>query len=501
MMRRDVILVTGATGYVGGRLVPILLERDYPVRCLVRDPSRIEGRDWTGVESVAGDVLDYDSLLPAMANVRVAYYLVHSMAAGPGFHERDLQAARNFGRAAKASGVERIIYLGGLGVDNPHLSAHLKSRQQTGDSLRESGVPVTEFRAAQVIGAGSASFELIRNAVERLPVMPMPKSVCTRSQPIGIRDVLRYLADCLEIPLSAGQIIQIGGREILSYREMILTYAEIRGLKRAVIEVPFLTPRLVAFFLDLITPVPANIILALISGLDCEVVVQDNLAARLFPFTPMAYGEAVRLALKRIESGQVKTTWFDAFSSFGDVVPQPVKLTSSQGLLIEKRQMLVNADLFTTYKVITCFGGDEGWLYADSLWRLRGLLDRLTGGVGMRRGRRCPTQLRAGDSLGFWRVEAMEENRLLRLHAEFKMRSNGWLQFETVQKENQQVLVTQTAFFEPKGLLGVLYWYLLYPVHKFLFGGMIQNIKAHAEQFSRDQQSKSTPENMPVQDK
>ena len=486
MAARDVILITGATGYVGGRLVPILLERDYAVRCLVRDPSRIEGRDWLDVQSVTGDVLDYDSLLPAMADVRVAYYLVHSMAEGAGFQERDLQAAGNFGRAAKASGVERIIYLGGLGVDTPNLSAHLKSRQQTGSRLRESGVPVTEFRAAQIIGSGSASFELIRNAVERLPLLPMPKAVRTRSQPISIRDVLRYLADCLEIPQSAGQIIQIGGREILTYREMILTYARIRGLKRVVIEVPFLTPRLVSFFLDLITPVPAHIVLALIGGLDCEVVVQNDLASRLFPFTPMAYGEAVRLALKRIESGQVKTTWFDAFSSFERGVSQPVKLTSGQGLLIEKRQLLADADLFTTYKVITCFGGDEGWLYADSLWQLRGLLDRLIGGIGMRRGRRCPTQLRVGDTLGFWRVEALEENRLLRLHAEMKMRSNGWLQFETEEKADHQVQITQTAFFEPKGLPGLLYWYILYPVHKFLFGGMIRNIKAHAEQFSRD---------------
>jgi len=485
MSEKIKILVTGATGYVGGRLVPLLLERGYPLRCLVRDPSRIEGRNWVGAESVTGDVLNPDSLQAAMAGIQTAYYLVHSMAVGQDFAKRDLQAAENFGRAAKAAGVERIIYLGGLGEDSPDLSHHLRSRQETGDALRRSGVPVTEFRAAQVIGAGSASFELIRSAVERLPILPMPRAVCTHSQPIGIRDLLRYLADCLEIPATAGQIIEIGGAETLSYREMIQTYAQIRGLKRRIIQVPFLTPGVMSFFLGLITPIPASIIQALMGGLSCEVVVKSPLAANLFDFRPMPYREAVRLALIRIESGQVASTWFDAYSSMGNLPPQPVKLTSADGMLMEKRQLLATADLKTTFKVITCFGGDEGWLYADFLWRLRGLFDRLVGGAGMRRGRRCPTQLRVGDILGFWRVEALEDNRLLRLHAEMKMNSNGWLQFETESRGNGQVLITQTAFFEPKGLTGVSYWYLLYPVHKILFSGMIRTIQKHAEEYSR----------------
>jgi len=479
------ILVTGATGYVGGRLVPKLLARGYQVRCLVRDPSRIEGRGWENIEVVQGDVLKYESLVKALKDISVAYYLVHSMTAGPGFQERDFKAALNFGRAAKDAGVKRIIYLGGLGVENERLSDHLKSRHQTGDCLRESGVPVTEFRAAQIIGSGSASFELIRNSVERVPILITSSLIKTRSQPIAVRDLLRYLTDCLEIPETAGRIIEIGGKDILTYREMMLTYAKIRGLRRWIIGIPFIPTSMSAFIIDLVTPIPANLAQPLIEGLKNEVLVRDDTGRKLFDFTPTDYEDAVRSALKKIKTGQVTTTWFDAFSSFGEIMPDPIKLTNTEGMIMEKRQITAHADKLTTFKVIACFGGEEGWLYAEDLWRIRGFLDRLFGGVGLRRGRRCPIQLRVGDTLGFWRVEALEENRLLRLHAEMRMKSRAWLQFELEEIERDRIIITQTAFFEPKGLSGMLYWYALYPIHKTIFRGMIETLAHRAESVSQ----------------
>lgn len=475
------ILVTGATGYVGGRLIPVLLKRGYNVRCLVRDPSRVEGRGWQGVEAVKGDVLKYEELPRAMKGVSVAYYLVHSMTAGEGFKERDIKAAENFGRAAKEAGVERIVYLGGLGIAGEELSLHLKSRQDTGDYLRKSGVPVTEFRAAQIIGSGSISFELIRYLAERLPVMPSPKWIDTKSQPISIRDVIRYLSDAIETPVSKGRIIEIGGANVLSYRDMILIYAKVRGLKRWMFKIPLMTTEVAAFFADLITPIPTHIVKPLIEGLKNEVIVYDNCAREIFDFIPMEYERAVSLALERIVAGKVDTTWTDAFSAFEDKAPGPVKIGNTEGLLSEKRQITAQASVDTAFKICMCFGGEKGWFYADYLWYLRGILDRLFGGVGLGRGRRCPTQLRVGDVLGFWRVEALKENKLLRLHAEMKMSSKAWLQFETTPIDEKHVLITQTAFFEPKGVLGVMYWYSLYPIHKILFNGMIETLAREAE--------------------
>lgn len=478
--KEPIILVSGATGYVGGRLVPILLERNYKVRCMVRDTSVIEGRGWGNIEIVGGDVLRYETILSAMQDVSVAYYLVHSMAGGKGFWERDLVSARNFGKAASEAGVKRIIYLGGLGENNEHLSEHLKSRQQTGDCLREWGVPVTEFRAAQIIGSGSASFELIRNTVERVPVLVTSNLIRTRSQPIAIRDVLSYLADCLEIPETESAIIEIGGSQILSYREMMLKYAEIRGIKRKIVEVPFMSTNLSAFLVDLVTPIPANVARPLIEGLKNEVIVNDDTAKRLFNIVPISYEQAVRYALERIGTGQVLTTWQDAYSSFRGKISQPVKLTNVEGMIKERRQIKVSADISMVFKVITC--GSEGWLFNNYLWQLRGFADRLLGGVGLRRVRRCPTSLRVGDTLGFWRVEELITNRHLRLRSEMEMKSRAWMQFELEQIEDTKVLITQTAFFEPKGLSGLMYWYSLYPIHKAVFKGMLDALARQIQQ-------------------
>jgi uncharacterized protein YbjT (DUF2867 family) len=475
------ILVTGATGYVGGRLVIRLLEAGYRVRCLVRDPARLQGRPWLGqVEVVQGNVLKPETLPAAMRGVDAAYYLIHSMSGSADFHQRDLTAARDFGDAAKAAGIQRIIYLGGLGDPDADLSQHLRSRQQTGEALREAGVPVTEFRAAIIVGSGSVSFEMIRYLTERIPVMICPRWVFTRVQPISIRSVLEYLVAALETPESAGQIIEIGDSDVLTYSDMMLGYARVRGLRRLLLPVPVLTPRLSSYWVHWMTPIPAEIARPLIEGLRNEVVVRDDTARRLFPHIQlMDYQTAVQRALTQLDAGQVETAWSDALvTSQGDI--PPVVLAIQDGMIIERRQQVVKASAATVYRTFTALGGERGWLYANWAWRLRGILDRVVGGVGLRRGRRHPDEVRAGDALDFWRVEAVEPGRLLRLRAEMKVPGDAWLQFEAKPQE-EETLLMQTAFFAPKGLSGFLYWYLLYPLHGLIFSGLIRNLARRAE--------------------
>lgn len=479
------ILVTGATGYIGGRLIPYLLDRGYVLRLLVRDPERLKGRSWKDrVEIVQGDVLVPETLVEAMADVGTAYYLIHSMTGNEDFHKRDLDAARNFGKAAKSAGVERIIYLGGLGDPQADLSKHLKSRQETGLALTEAGVPVTEFRAAIIVGSGSISFEMIRYLTERIPVMICPKWVFTRGQPIGIDDVLAYLAAALEVPESQGRVVEIGGSDILTYGDMMMGYAEIRGLKRYLIPVPVLSPRLSSHWVHWMTPVPAAITRPLVEGLRNEVVVRDDTAIQLFPsIKPGGFIAAVKKALTNLEAGEVDTRWTDSLvSSQGD---QPfVTLKTQEGMILERRQITVAAHAEQVYQTFRCLGGDTGWLYFDWAWRMRGFLDRLLGGVGLRRGRRDPQALRCGDAVDFWRVEAIEEDHeayLLRLRAEMKVPGSAWLQFESSPLENGRANLVQTAFFAPKGLSGFLYWYALYPLHSLIFSGMIRKIKEEVE--------------------
>jgi uncharacterized protein YbjT (DUF2867 family) len=405
---------------------------------------------------------------------------VHSMGSGHDFHVRDARAARAFGEAARAAGVQRLVYLGALGDPDTNLSEHLRSRQQTGDALRESGVPVTEFRAAVIVGAGSLSFEMIRYLAERVPIMICPSWVYTRVQPIAIRNVLDYLVTTLDVPESAGQVIEIGGADVISYGEMMTGYARVRGLRRLLVPVPVLTPRLSSYWVHLVTPIPSTIARPLIEGLRNEVVVRDRRAATLFPdVRPMGYDEAVSAALARLDAGAVETAWSDALASSQGDVPAVV-MTTQDGMVIEHRQVLVDASPARVFTAFTAMGGQTGWLYMNWSWQLRGALDRLAGGVGMRRGRRHPQEVRVGDALDFWRVEAVEPDVMLLLRAEMKVPGRAWLQFQAREQEGGRTLITQTAFFAPRGLWGLVYWYALYPIHQLIFSGMIRRLAARA---------------------
>jgi len=483
MENRTLVLVTGATGYIGGRLIPRLLDAGYKVRILARDPDRLKGREWLDqVEIVTGDVLVPQTLADAMNGVNKAYYLVHSMGGGADFHLRDLEGARNFGFAATEASVNLIIYLGGLGNPDSDLSKHLISRQQTGKALRESNVPVTEFRAAVVVGSGSISFEIVRYLVERLPAMICPSWVYTRTQPIAVEDLLDYLVSALEVPECMGQIIEVGGEDVLTYGEMMLGYAKVRGLRRWLVSVPVLTPRLSSYWVHWITPIPATIVRPLVEGLRNEVVVRNTLAKKLFPdISPMSYIAAVNATLEDLKYGRIETAWSDAlWKTTGEITP--LRLIAQSGLILEQRTRQVSVPAPLVYKCFAAIGDRRGWYYATWLWQLRGLVDRLIGGVGLRRGRRHPIDLRVGDSLDFWRVEAVEPNQMIRLRAEMKIPGKAWLEFKATPQPDGTTLLEQNAAFAPRGLMGLVYWYGMYPLHRLIFGGLIRQIARIAEQ-------------------
>jgi uncharacterized protein YbjT (DUF2867 family) len=471
------VLVTGATGYIGGRLVPRLRECGYQVRCFARAAQRLRGRFGDGVEIAEGDVKDEASLSRALRGCDAAYYLVHSMGSTDSFANADREAARGFGAAARAAGVATIVYLGGLGDDRDSLSMHLRSRHEVGDVLRSSGVRVIEFRAALIIGSGSISFEMMRYLTERLPVMIAPKWVTTRCQPIGVNDVLAYLIAALEGRTQEHAIYEIGGADVLSYRDMMLRYAAIRDLKRRIIIVPFFTPQLSSYWVHLVTPISARLAQPLIRGLYNEVVVRDSAATRDFPeIVPNGFDDAVRRALER--GAGAETTWFDAF----DLHALPTDFAGvKEGMLIDMRVRNAAASPERVAQVFSSLGGRRGWLSADALWQFRGWLDRVAGGVGLRRGRRSPSELRVGDALDFWRVEAYEPGRLLRLRAEMKLPGRAWLQFEAEPRTNGAATLRQTAFFEPRGLMGFLYWYGVALFHEWVFGRMATRIVREAE--------------------
>lgn len=469
------VLVTGATGYIGGQLLPRLLDAGHNVRCMVRNASRPLPAVFKFVKVVQADPLRPETLPAALEGMEAVYYLIHSMSgAEHDFEERDRLAAYNFASAAKTAEVQRVIYLGGLIAPGSIVSDHLKSRKETGAVLREFGPPLTEFRAGIIVGNGSISFEIIRTLTERLPVMICPRWVVTRTQPIAVGDVVTYLVAALETPESVGQIIEIGGATVETYRSMMLTYARERRLRRWMVRVPVLTPRLSSYWLDLVTPFPPAISRPLIEGLRSEAVCTSAKARELFPaLQPLSYEQALRDALSR--SGP------DTFP-VGELPAKAGHWTvRAQGMICDIRQTIVAAPAEEVFHLLEGAGGRKGWFFGNMLWRLRGWLDRLLGGAGMSRGRVNMRALNEGDIIDCWRVERVARNRMLLLRTELKLPGKAWLQFELVPQAGGGTLLRSRAWFQPRGLFGEVYWYALYPVHAYLFSGMMRAIKRAVE--------------------
>jgi uncharacterized protein YbjT (DUF2867 family) len=470
------ILVTGASGYIGGRLVAALERTGRPLRCMARRPEYLAVRVGAATETVAGNCLRPETLGAALAGIDTAFYLVHSMGSTGNFQEEDRAAARNFGAASRAAGVRKIVYLGGLGDSRARLSRHLASRQETGAALRESGVPVIELRASIILGSGSLSFELIRSLVERLPVMICPKWVRVMAQPIAIEDVVAYLLATLELP-ARDRIFEIGGRDRVSYADIMLEYARQRGLRRRLIFVPLLTPRLSSLWLGLTTPVYARVGRKLIESIRHPTVVTDDAALTAFGVRPMGLRGAIARAIANEEREFAATRWSDAISS--GAADRSWGGVAFGSRLVDVRSAVVPVSPGAAFAPIREIGGSHGWYYANALWRIRGGIDLLVGGVGLRRGRPHPEQLRVGDALDFWRVEAYEPDRRLRLAAEMKLPGRAWLEFEVSGAAGAST-ITQTAVFDPVGLPGLLYWYGIYPIHRRIFAGMLAAIASRA---------------------
>lgn len=467
------ILLTGASGYVGGRLLPRLEATGSRLRCLARRPEFVLPRVQPSTEVVAGDVFDSDSLRRALQGVHTAFYLVHSMDSGREFERADRTAAENFGQAAADAGVQRIIYLGGLGDAQAGLSPHLRSRQEVGKILRQCGVPVVEFRASIVIGSGSLSFELVRALVERLPVMVTPRWVSVEAQPIAISDVLDYLLLALQLPKGPSCIFEVGGADRVSYAGIMKEYARQRGLRRWMIPLPVLTLRLSSLWLGLVTPIYARVGRALIDSIRHPTVVQDISALQVFPLRPKRIRAAIAEALQNEERAFAETRWSDALSRARRTHDGEATLGNR---ILDSRAVRVNASPAAAFAPIRRIGGRTGWYWGDWLWSLRGFLDLLAGGVGIRRGRRDPDDIRVGDVIDFWRVESYEPNRRLRLVAEMRLPGRAWLELE-VEPESHGSTIRQTAVFDPRGLAGLAYWYLLYPVHQLVFAGMLRRLR------------------------
>jgi uncharacterized protein YbjT (DUF2867 family) len=471
------VLVAGASGYIGRRLVGELIARGVRVRCLARTPEKLEVEPWRAdVEVVRGDILDRASLARAFHDVDAAYYLIHAIGSGVDWQQRDRRAAENFRDAAADAGVAQIVYLGGLGDDaGGALSPHLASRHEVGRVLAAGPVPVTELRAAVVIGSGSASFEMLRHLVDVLPVMTTPRWVETRVQPIAVRDVLVYLAGVLGNTDARGKVFEIGGADVVTYRKMMDAYAQAAGLrKRVIVPVPVLSPRLSSLWVGLVTPIPADLARPLIDSLVNEVVVREHAIDDVVPHHAIGCREAIELALQKV--GQLdERVWTPADPVASD--PEWAGAT----ILSDRQVVQTTATPEALYRGICALGGDRGWLVNDWLWHLRGALDRVVGGVGMRRGRRHPTELRVGDVVDFWRVEALEAPRLLRLRAEMRLPGDAWLEWsiEAGRAEPGATLV-QRAVFRPRGLFGRAYWYAVAPFHRFIFGPLARRIAARA---------------------
>lgn len=435
-----------------------------------------------GVEVIEADGSDPAELERALRGCHAAYYLIHSMmTAGSAYREHDLALARAFSEASARAGVGRIVYLGGLGETGAELSEHLESRREVEAALRSGGVPVTTLRAAMIIGSGSASFEILRYLVERLPVMITPKWVSTECQPIAIRNVLEYLVRCLDSDETTGETIDIGGSDVMTYRDAMVVMAQELGLhRRLIIPVPVLTPRLSSLWIHLVTPLSSKIARPLAEGLRNRVVCRDDRAQRLMPQELLSVREAIRLALGKLEHNDVATSWSDAGVMPGD--PD----WSGGTVYVDQRTVEVGAEPGHVFDAACLIGGGHGYYAADWLWRLRGILDRLVGGPGLRRGRRDPRQVRYGESLDFWRVTGVERGKLLELRAEMRLPGDATLSFEIAPNGEHRSTLTQTARFKPKGLLGLVYWYSVVPLHKVVFRGMQRGIAREAEDFQSE---------------
>jgi uncharacterized protein YbjT (DUF2867 family) len=479
------VLVTGATGYVGGRLVPRLLAAGYGVRCLVRSPEKLRDRPWgtdPRVELRQGELEDEAGLADAMRGCLAAYYLVHSMVSAAGaYADEDRHLARAFAAAAGRARLPRIVYLGGLGELGDGLSEHLASRREVEQQLASGPTPVTVLRAAMIIGSGSASFEILRYLVERLPVMLTPRWVATECQPIAIRNVLGYLVDCLRVPETAGRTLDIGGADVLTYSELMRTMAEERGLRRRlIVPVPVLTPRLSSLWIHLVTPLSRHIARPLAEGLRNRVVCRDDLAQRLVPQPLLTAREAIRAALDAVAHERVETIW----SGAGPIPGDPGWAGGT--VYADRRETVCEASPEAVFRAICRIGGGHGWYAADGLWRLRGALDRLVGGPGLRRGRRDPENVSFGEALDFWRVTGLERNRRLSLRAEMKLPGEALLEFELEPLAPDggagapRTRLVQTARFLPRGLAGLAYWYAVLPLHAFVFRGMLAGIRRAA---------------------
>jgi len=477
------VLVAGATGYIGGRLVRRLRSRCVRIRCVAREGKHLDDR-WPGAEIVQGDLGDPNAARRALDGIDVAYYLVHSMAIGEGYSERDREIAETFASAAREAGVNRIVYLGGLGDPAQVLSDHLTSRQEVGRILAASGVRVIEFRAPVVVGSGSVGFEMIRYLTERLPVMITPRWLDRRCQPIGVRNVLEYLIEALDHPFAEG-VYEIGGSEVLSYRQMMTEYAHIRSLHRLILPVPVPHPEWSSRFIDIVTPIPYAIVRPLVASMQTDIVVRDPRALNEFSVRPMSFRAALELALTRVANEEVETTWASSLASFSGHQPHHRKLAVHEGMLFERHWAHCLAPPEMVFDVVCALGGDDGWPAGNALWQIRGFIDRVFGGVGMRRGRRHPRDLRVGEPLDFWRVEVLEPPHLIRLRAEMKLPGTAWLQFEILPNSDGS-RIEQTAFFDPHGLLGYLYWYSFLPFHRFIFPGLIRAVCQRAQMRTLD---------------
>lgn len=479
---RGTVCVTGATGYVGGRLVPLLLEQGWKVKALVRSPEKLAHRAWAqhpGLTIITGDFNDISSLIPALQECDAVFYLVHSLNPGVGgFAEADRTAASNMVRACEEARPKRIIYLSGLAPAGEHLSAHLGSRAEVARILMTGPVPVTVLRAAQILGSGSASFEIVRYLVDRLPVMITPRWVDSQCQPIAITNVLGYLAGCLDHPETAGNSYDIGGPDVLTYRDLFNMYAEEAGLrKRIIIGVPVLTPELSSRWLGLVTPVPLSLARPLVQGLRNRVVCGETRIREIIPQELLPCREAIRRALDRIRQHNVSTSWSDA----GKMAP-PEWLTRGDapyagGTLLDCAYAIdVEGSPETVWRPIERIGGDTGWYAYEFLWQVRGWMDSLAGGPGLRRGRRDPLTLRVGDALDFWRVLDVSPSKRLLLLAEMRLPGDALLEFRLISRSASTTELQMIAWFMPRGLAGLCYWWSLYPAHRVIFSGMLHSI-------------------------